>query len=202
MAPGILERVFDPFFTTKEVGEGSGLGLSMVYGFAQQSSGHVKIDSKVGAGTTAKLYLPRAQIDEAGEDIVVEAEENLPRGHGEVILVLEDDPEVRTLAVGLLNDLGYTVFEAADAQAAETTLTRVGRVDVVLSDIVLPGGVSGPDFAEKTVRQNPGTRVLYMSGYTADAAEKNGFLDDGATLLNKPFLRSELAEAVQNVLRA
>jgi len=201
MPPEILERIFEPFYTTKDVGEGSGLGLSMVYGFAQQSRGHVKIHSEVGAGTTAKLYLPRSEsVVEHDEDD--SDEKDLPRGQGEVILVLEDDPDVRKLAVGLLNDLGYTVFEAADANAAETTLSRVGRVDVVLSDVVLPGGVSGPEFAEKAVRQNPGTRVLFMSGYTAGATKNNGLLNDNAHLLNKPFARSELAEAVQTVLRA
>ena len=202
MPPEILERVFEPFYTTKEVGEGSGLGLSMVYGFAQQSRGYVKMDSQVGVGTTAHLYLPRAKVDvaQAAEDAGGVAD--LPRGQGEIILVLEDDPEVRKLAVGLLNDLGYTVFEAADAHAAEATLSHVGRVDVVLSDIVLPGGVSGPDFVDMVLRQHPGTRALYMSGYTANVAKNNGFLTSGAILLNKPFQRKELAEAVQSVLRA
>ncbi len=198
MAPEILERIFEPFFTTKDVGEGSGLGLSMVYGFAQQSRGHVKMYSEVGAGTTAKLYVPRAENvaeHDGGTD-------DMPRGQGEVILVLEDDPDVRSLAVGLLTDLGYTVFEAADADAAETTLSRIGRVDVVLSDVVLPGGVSGPEFVAKAVAQNPGTRVLFMSGYTAGARAGNGSIHEDALLLNKPFARSELAEAMQTVLRA
>lgn len=201
MTPEILGRAFDPFFTTKDVGEGSGMGLPMIYGFAQQSRGHIKIYSEVGAGTTAKLYLPRsASVVVYDEDSA--GDKDLPRGQGEVILVLEDDPDVRTLTVGLLNNLGYTVFEAADAHDAEVTLARVGRVDVVLSDVVLPGGVSGPDFVEKAVKKNPGTRVLFMSGYTAGATKNNGLLNDNAPLLNKPFARAELAEAVQSVLRA
>ena len=201
MTPDTLERAFEPFFTTKEVGAGSGLGLSMVYGFAQQSRGHIKMHSNVGAGTTAKFYLPRS-ISEPVYDEDSAGDVDLPRGQGEVILVLEDDPDVRNLTVGLLSNLGYKVFEAAGAHDAEVTLSRVGCVDVVVSDVVLPGGVSGPDFVEKAVKQNPGTRVLFMSGYTAGVTKNNGLLHEDAFLLNKPFARSELAEAVQSVLRA
>jgi len=201
MPPETVERIFEPFYTTKEVGAGSGLGLSMVYGFAQQSRGHIKIYSEVGTGTTAKLYLPRSASEAVHEDDAA-GDEDLPRGQGEVILVLEDDPDVRMLTVGVLSSLGYRVFEAADAHDAAVTLSRVGRVDVVVSDVVLPGGVSGPEFVAEAIKQNPGTRVLFMSGYTAGATKNNGLLNDNAPLLNKPFRRSELAEAVQSVLRA
>ena len=141
MSAAVRARVFEPFFTTKETGEGSGLGLSMVYGFAKQSGGHVDIYSEEGQGTTVKLYLPRA----AGTPVVARAraEAGLPRGRGETVLVIEDDPDVRELAVAMLDGLGYRTLDAPLAASARESLERE-KVDLVLSDVVLPGGVSGP----------------------------------------------------------
>ena len=146
MTAEVQEHAFDPFFTTKEVGEGSGLGLSMVYGFAKQSGGHAVIDSEEGQGTSVKLYLPRAEktapIDGVGSD------DYLPRGEGEMVLVIEDDPDVRALTVKMLESLSYRVIEVADAASADEALAAGPTPDIVLSDVVLPGGTSGPEFAE------------------------------------------------------
>jgi len=188
-------HAFEPFFTTKDVGEGSGLGLSMVYGFAKQSGGHVVIYSELGHGTTVKLYLPRGQeaivpdTDVAGDDT--------PQGRGEAILVIEDDRDVRAVAVKMLEDLDYKVIDVAAAEEAWTVLADGVTVDLVLSDVVLPGGTSGPAFAEEALRRYPRLKVIFISGYPAEAALRNGFLGSGKVLLSKPFRREELAKALR-----
>lgn len=200
MTPSILEHVFEPFFTTKEVGQGTGLGLSMIYGFAKQSGGHVTIYSEEGRGTTVKLYLPKA----GGEFTPGKPEDlaDLPRGRGETVLLLEDDDDVRALAVRVLEALGYRVIEAARAEAAGEALAAAERVDLLLSDVVLPGKMNGPDFARQARKTQPGLKILFMSGYPAEAARRNGFADlGGAPLLKKPLDRRQLAEALHVALR-
>jgi PAS domain S-box-containing protein len=200
MPASVLEHVFEPFFTTKEVGQGTGLGLSMIYGFAKQSGGHVTIYSEEGRGTTVKLYLPRA-----GGDAVPCKPENLaalPRGRGETVLLLEDDDDVRTLAARILEGLDYRVIEAAQAEVAGEALAADERIDLLLSDVVLPGKHNGPDFARQARETYPGLKILFMSGYPAEAARRNGFADlGGAPLLRKPLDRRQLAEALHAALR-
>ena len=198
MTPEVRARAFDPFFTTKVVGKGSGLGLSMVYGFAQQSGGHVNIYSEPGRGTTVKLYLPRAEARSPGA--AAEKETELLRGREELVMVIEDNPDVRELAVTMLEGLGYRVTEASDAAAAGRVLKSGPPVDLVLCDVVLPGGVSGLDFAETARRSFPDLKIIFMSGYPAEAARRNGFSEVNGVLLNKPFRREQLAKALREAL--
>lgn len=200
MPPSVLEHVFEPFFTTKEVGQGTGLGLSMIYGFAKQSGGHVTIYSEEGKGTTVKLYLPRSAegaVPCGPADLA-----DLPRGRGETVLLLEDDDDVRALAVRILEGMGYRTIAAARAEAAEEALAGAERVDLLLSDVVLPGAMNGPDFARKAREIKPSLKILFMSGYPAEAARRNGFADlGGAPLLKKPLERRQLAEALHEALQ-
>ena len=198
MSPEARSRAFEPFFTTKEVGKGSGLGLSMVYGFANQSGGHVFLYSEEGIGTTVKLYLPRTLASARRETATQEP--NAPRGRGELILVIEDDADLRALTVQVLKDLDYRVVEAADAAAARDVLAAGTQVDLVLSDVVLPGGTSGPEFAEQARATYPDLKVIFMSGYLAEAAKRDEFLNLDQALLNKPFRRHKLAQVIQNAL--
>ncbi|MBC8238857.1 MAG: response regulator [Alphaproteobacteria bacterium] len=192
------QHVFEPFYTTKGVGEGSGLGLSMVYGFAKQSGGHVDICSEPGLGTTVKLYLPRATHPSA--EIEPVRREASPSGHGEAVLVIEDDAEVRELTVAMLEAMDYRVTAAADAAAARKVIEGGAAFDLLLSDVVLPGGTSGPDFARELCRGEPGLKVIFMSGYPDDAAIGGGLLDPGSVLLNKPFYLRQLATAMREAL--
>ncbi len=187
-----------PFYTTKDVGEGSGLGLSMVYGFVKQSGGHTEIRSKPGKGTTIRMYFPRAasEPEQASVNPTVQA----PRGRGETIVVVEDNLEVRALAVMLLEGLNYKVIEAASARAGLAMIEAAPRVDLLLTDIVLPGGQSGPELSMAVRRRWPDVKVLYMTGYARNALEKRIGLHDDIELLQKPFRKSTLASKVRRVL--
>jgi PAS domain S-box-containing protein len=194
-----IERAFEPFFTTKEVGEGSGLGLSMVYGFAKQSDGHVSLYSEPGKGTTVKVYLPRAA--HAPERPEKDGTEAVPRGQGETILVIEDNEEVRGLAVRMIERLGYRVRDVPEAASALSLLEQEGdSIDLVLSDVVLPGGMSGPKFADAAREFRPDLKVIFMSGYPAEASHRNGLLAPDKVLLNKPFEKRQLARALREAL--
>jgi CheY-like chemotaxis protein len=188
----------EPFFTTKEVGEGSGLGLAMIYGFVRQSGGHVAIYSEKGHGTTVKLFLPRTaeQSPSAGEETVIEA----PGARGETVLVVEDNADVRQLAVDLLEGLGYRVLQAPDGWAALSVVEASAPPDLLLSDVVLPGGLSGPDLAKRVLELYPGLNIIFMSGYPADAPKLNDFLGSDKVLLSKPFSRHQLAKALREAL--
>ncbi|MAG98120.1 MAG: hypothetical protein CMM08_15690 [Rhodospirillaceae bacterium] len=191
-----LKRVFEPFFTTKEVGRGSGLGLSMVYGFARQSGGHATIYSEVGQGTTVRLYLPRsdaALAPEAAGPRVTKTET-----YEETVLVVEDDDDVRDLTVALLEALGYSVLAAGDGRAALDILEGNRGVDLLLTDVILPGGMLGPELAERAADQ--GIKVLYMSGYAENAIHHQGRLDKDVTLLPKPFDMASLSQKLREVL--
>jgi PAS domain S-box-containing protein len=198
MSPEVLSHVFEPFFTTKDVGKGSGLGLSMVYGFAKQSGGHVNVYSEPGRGTSVKLYLPRAR--DARQPTAASAGETAPRGQGETILLIEDDPEVCAMAASMLGTLDYNVVDVPDAAAAEAALRGGDLPALILSDVVLPGGVSGPEFARRAKAAHPGIRIVFMSGYPAEAAIRNGSLESGDGYLSKPFQRGELAAAIRKAL--
>ncbi|PQO22092.1 hybrid sensor histidine kinase/response regulator [Rhodobacteraceae bacterium WD3A24] len=203
IAPEIVERVFEPFFTTKEQGKGNGLGLAMVYGFARQSGGHVEIDSTPGAGTTVRLVLPAAQAeDDAGAGPAAEGAPGGESGGGETILVVEDDAAVRDNLVVQLRGLGYRVLEAGDGAAGLAVLGRAGHVDLLLSDMVMPGGMSGLDLAQRARRRAPGIRVLFTTGY-ADGSRlgpSENRAERDTSILHKPYRRAKLAETVRRVL--
>jgi PAS domain S-box-containing protein len=202
MSPEVLEHAFEPFFTTKEVGAGSGLGLSMIYGFAKQSDGEVSIHSEEGRGTTVRLYLPRAEeaTDKADGEISTEGPKAGPHANGETILVVEDDPDVRALAEVVLENLRYRVLTAEDGRSGLAALEKAPGVDLLLSDVVLPGGMSGPDLAEHVRRRSPRVKVLFMSGYVDTAIQHHSPLPKKAELLKKPFRKNELAQKVRAVL--
>ena len=195
-----LGRVFEPFFTTKEAGKGTGLGLSMVYGFVKQSGGHVTIYSEPGAGTSVRLYFPRYLGGVSpGHDI---QERLAPRGHGEeVILVVEDNAEVRAYSVSVLAELGYSVLEAEHADAALTILRSSHRIDLMFTDVVLPGK-SGRELADLAKEIRPGIKVLFTTGYSRNAIVHQGRLDAGVQLISKPFTFEGLAARVRDVLDA
>ena len=200
MSPDTVARVFEPFFTTKEVGKGTGLGLSMVYGFVKQSGGHVTIYSELGHGTTVKLYFPRfaGEADRLAEVVQLEA----PGGDAdEVILVVEDNADVRAYSAMVLTELGYSVVEAADAEAALSILGGSRRIDLMFTDVVLPGK-SGRELAAAAVKLRPDLPVLFTTGYSRNAIVHHGRLDPGVNLLNKPFTFEQLAGRVRDVLDA
>ncbi len=198
MSPEILSRVFEPFFTTKEVGKGSGLGLSMVYGFAKQSGGHVKIYSETGVGTTVKLYLPESQAVKKTQQ--AKASPEVVGGDGESILVVEDDADVRSYATSILRGLGYTVHEAEDGPSAVAKLAELKGLDLLFTDVILPRGMDGGQLAAQVWRSRPNLPVLYASGYTGSAILHQGRLKAGARLLNKPYRKADLASAVRTAL--
>ena len=198
MAETVRAHAFEPFFTTKDVGKGSGLGLSMVYGFAKQSGGQVTIASEEGRGTTVRLYLPRHQAvpSTAGGEKPVE----IPRGRGETILVVEDDVDARTLTVLMLENLGYRTVDVPDAARALATLTDSMVPDLVLSDVRLPGGIRGTQLAKTVCESHPGLKFIFMSGHPAEASQSSAPLGCDQVLLNKPFQRQQLAKALRQVL--
>jgi len=170
----------------------------MVYGFAQQSGGFVSIESEADRGTTVRLYLPRAEGALAPKD--KEPDAAVPGARGETILVVEDDPAVRSLAVTLLENLGYQVLAAQDAMAALSFLHAPSRIDLVLSDVMLPGGMCGPDLVEEAKRLRPDLRVLFMSGYANHPARGSGPLSEAVAVLNKPFRKRDLARRLRAAL--
>ncbi|MBW8268996.1 PAS domain S-box protein [Caldovatus aquaticus] len=201
MAPEVAARAFEPFFTTKEEGKGTGLGLAMVYGFAKQSGGHVKLYTEVGHGTTAKLYLPRARPEArvepeaaAGPDAAAAAEAaRRAGGTAETVLVVEDDPAVRATVSEMLRDLGYRVLAAPDGAAALALLEGGAPIAVLFSDVVMPGPVRAPELARRAREMRPGIAVLFTSGYTENSIVHQGRLDPGVRLLSKPYARGDLA---------
>jgi signal transduction histidine kinase/CheY-like chemotaxis protein len=199
MPTDVLARVFDPFFTTKAPGKGSGLGLSMVYGFVRQSDGHVLVDSAPGLGTMVRLYLPRTLPEELPERHTARPG---PAGGGETILLVEDNELVRTHTDTMLRGLGYQVVAAPDGPAAMQALAGGLRPDLLLTDVILPGGMTGRDVAEAAQHVVPGLRVLFISGYAGDVLMENGRLPPGVDLLGKPFRRTELAVRIRAQLAA
>ncbi|MFK4657084.1 PAS domain S-box-containing protein [Bradyrhizobium japonicum] len=195
--PDILERVYEPFFTTKAEDKGTGLGLAMVYGFLKQSGGHVKIYSEVGAGTTVKLYFPREM---ASEDTLVGAPTGEVQGGVETVLVVEDDDEVREVAVSMLTELGYRVVKARDAASALVVVDSGIPIDLIFTDVMMPGSLRSPDFARKAKERLPNVAVLFTSGYTQNAIVHGGRLDPGVELLAKPYTREALARKIRHLL--
>jgi PAS domain S-box-containing protein len=201
MAADVIERAFEPFFTTKEVGKGSGLGLSMVYGFARQSGGHVKIYSEVCHGTTVRLYLPRHVAAGSLAAAATAGTADHPSG-GETIVVVEDDPLVRSLAVMQLQELGYRVLEAANGPEAQRILQGGEHIDLLFTDVVMPGGMTGRQLSDAAKARRPHLRTLFTSGYTQDSIIHQGKLDPDVQFLAKPYKKQELAAKVRAVLDA
>jgi CheY-like chemotaxis protein len=201
MPPDVLARVFEPFFTTKPIGQGTGLGLSMIYGFAKQSGGHVRIHSQVGQGTEVSLYVPR-HPDEAAQE-ALETLEGLPvsrlQGEGEILLVVEDDPAVRMIVIDELNELGYTTLEAMDGPTAIPILQSSQKIDLLISDVGLPG-MNGRQIAEIGRQHRPGLPVLFMTGYAQSAAARSEFLAPGMEMISKPFSMDEMAAKIRDML--
>jgi CheY-like chemotaxis protein len=194
MTPEVQERVFEPFFTTRDVGEGTGLGLSMVYGFVHQSGGHVTLESEPGVGTAVLLYLPQAT--EAAERAPAPEPPAVAEPEESVILLVEDDPDVRGVARRLLERAGYRVLEASDAAAALDLLRSEARIDLLFTDVTLPRGVSGPEIAREAETLRPTLPVLFTTGYALDGRRPEALPPDGAPVLRKPFSREQLLAAV------
>ncbi|MEA2778351.1 MAG: hypothetical protein QOF90_3757, partial [Acetobacteraceae bacterium] len=194
-----LGRVFEPFFTTKDIGHGTGLGLSQVYGFIKQSRGHVKLYSELGQGTAVKLYLPRLFGNRPDPGPIADANP-IASGHGETILVVEDEPSVRDHSISILRELGYRVLAAADGHAALRMLARMSEIQVLFTDIGLPGGMNGRQLAEAARVKRPGLKVLYTTGYGRNATTHGGVLEPGTELLPKPFSFAGLAGKIRTVL--
>ncbi|HJU17269.1 MAG TPA: ATP-binding protein [Stellaceae bacterium] len=198
----VIDKAFDPFFTTKDVGQGTGLGLSQVYGFIKQSGGHAKIYSEVGEGTTVKLYLPRLAAAASAAEDRIGGEAPLPRGNREVILVVEDEPDVRDFVGGMLRELGYDVIEAENGSAALKVAEARADIALLFTDVGLPGGLNGRQLAEEAQRRRPGIKILYTTGYARNAIVHQGRLDPGVELINKPFTYAALAARIRAVLDA
>src|SRR5436309_6427661 len=200
--PGnLLDKVFEPFFTTKDVGKGSGLGLSMVYGFVKQSNGHIKIYSEEGHGTTVKLYLPQA-AGIASIAAALAAEPGIAGfEHGDKsILIVEDDALVREYVMTQIDSLGYMTLAASNAVAALAIINGPERIDLLFTDVIIPGGMNGRQLATEALTQRSGLKILYTSGYTENAIVHHGRLDAGVLLLPKPYLSSDLARMIRTAL--
>ncbi|WP_225922908.1 ATP-binding protein [Pseudomonas farris] len=199
MPQSTINRAFDPFFTTKPIGQGTGLGLSMIYGFSKQSGGHVSIHSEVGKGTTVSLFLPRFS-GELLQDTQVDAQHAPYARDGETVLIVEDDPAVRVLVSAVLSELGYAFVEAGDADSAVPILDSGQRIDLLISDVGLPG-MNGRQLAEIGRQHRPDLKVLFITGYAEHAAVRGGFLDPGMQMITKPFTFDLLTAKVREMIR-
>ncbi|HEY6456989.1 MAG TPA: response regulator [Steroidobacteraceae bacterium] len=193
----LIDRVIEPFFTTKPEGQGTGLGLSMVYGFVKQSGGHIKIYSEPAQGTTMRLYLPRVRQP---EDLETNVATGPAAGGMETVLVAEDDAAVRATVVDMLSELGYRVLQAKDAQSALTVIEGGAPIDLLFTDVVMPGALRSPELARKARERRPNIAVLFTSGYTQNAIVHGGRVDEGIDLLSKPYSREALARKIRHVL--
>ncbi|WP_460099883.1 ATP-binding protein [Pseudomonas sp. H3_C08] len=200
MPQSVINRAFDPFFTTKPIGQGTGLGLSMIYGFSKQSRGHVSIDSEIDEGTTVRLYLPRFRGEELASPVADIPQ--LPDAlDGETVLIVEDDPAVRVLVCAVLGELGYAFVEAWDADSAVPILNSTQRIDLLISDVGLPG-MNGRQLAEVGRQYRPGLKVLFITGYAEHAGVRGGFLDSGMQMITKPFTFDLLTAKVREMIKS
>ena len=196
MTPEVLEHAFEPFYTTKDVGEGSGLGLSLVYGFSKQSGGHARITSEEGRGTAVHIYLPRVTGPVSVAD--TRPSQSQARGNGKMVLVVEDDEKVRGLAVNAITSLGYRVCEAEDGESALETIEETVGIDIMLTDVALPGAMSGRDLAAVVARRRLAIKIVYSSACSDSVTRP----DDDADLLSKPYRREALAHALRRAVDA
>jgi CheY-like chemotaxis protein len=200
MTPEVAARAFDPFFTTKPAGKGTGLGLSMIYGFAKQSGGQARIYSEPGRGTTVKIYLPR-HYGEASELKIKESADPSPRAEaGETVLVVDDEPTVRMLVGDALAELGYRTIEAGDGASGLKVLQSDAKLDLLITDVGLPGGMSGKQLADAARVARPDLKVLFITGYAENAAVANGQLAPGTQVLSKPFPMDRLASRIRGII--
>nr|WP_306470326.1 response regulator [Pseudomonas sp. efr-133-TYG-103a] len=198
MPENVISRAFDPFFTTKPIGQGTGLGLSMIYGFTKQSHGHVSIESQVGNGTTVQLFLPRFRGETQAEETTEHATATEAR-EGETILIVEDDPAVRALVSQVLSELGYAYLEAGDAVGAIPILESSQRIDLMISDVGLPG-MNGRQLADIGRQMRADLKVLFITGYAENAGARAGFLDTGMQMITKPFAFDQLTAKVREMI--
>jgi PAS domain S-box-containing protein len=200
MPPAVVARAFEPFFTTKPTGQGTGLGLSMIYGFARQSGGHVRIFSTVDVGTTVCIYLPQ-HLGEAAADTPAVRPSEMPRaGTGETVLIVDDEPSVRMVVIDVLESLGYAAIEAGDGPSALRVLQSDARIDLLITDVGLPGGMNGRQMADAARQRRPELRVLFITGYAESAAIGDGSLGPGMHLLTKPFTMQSLASRIKSII--
>ena len=200
MSPEVMARAFDPFFTTKPTGQGTGLGLSMIYGFARQSEGQVRIYSELGEGTTVRIYLPRHHGAMDEERAPVDLSQAPRAGVGETVLIVDDEPSVRMLVTEVLEEVGYAAIEAADGVSGLKVLQSDVRIDLLITDVGLPGGVNGRQMADAARRVRPKLRVLFITGYAENAARGNGHLEPGMHVLTKPFAMETLASRIKAII--
>lgn len=202
MEADVAAHAFDPFFTTKPLGQGTGLGLSMIYGFARQSGGQIRIYSEVGKGTTMCLYLPRHDDDPNFNDAADFPEASESLGDGEVVLVIDDEPSIRMLITDVLSDTGYSVLEASDGPAGLRVLQSATRIDLLITDVGLPGGMNGRQVADAARTLRPDLRVLFITGYAENALMGNGHLEKGMHVLAKPFEVERLAIKIRELVKS
>ena len=200
MAPDVVAKAFDPFFTTKPMGEGTGLGLSMIYGFAKQSGGQVRIYSEPGDGTMVCIYLPRHRGETEASEAVPDLSDAARAKLGETVLVVDDEPTVRMLVTEVLEDLGYAAVEAADGASGLKVLQLDVRIDLLVTDVGLPGGMNGRQMADAAKVSRPGLRVLFITGYAENAALNHGHLTPGMEVLVKPFALEALATRIRGLI--
>jgi signal transduction histidine kinase/CheY-like chemotaxis protein len=200
MAPEVIERAFDPFYTTKPMGQGTGLGLSMTYGFAKQSGGQVRIYSEVGKGTTMRIFLPQHAGEEDAESLPAQATEAPRAQAGETVLIVDDDEAVRMLVTEVLQELGYGAIEAPDGTSGLNVLQSNARIDLLITDVGLPGGMNGRQIADAARVRRPGLKVLFITGYAENAVVRNGYLEAGMQIMIKPFTMEALATRIQDVI--
>ncbi len=201
MPPDVIARACDPFFTTKPLGQGTGLGLSMIYGFARQSGGQVRIYSEVGEGTMVCVYLPRHHGEARNSRLEAVSENEVPRAvDGETVLVIDDEPTVRMLVTDVLGDLGYGALEAEDGVSGLKILQSSARIDLLITDVGLPDGMNGRQVADAARVLRPGLKVLFITGYAENAVVGNGHLDPGMAVLTKPFAIDDLANRIRSLI--
>jgi PAS domain S-box-containing protein len=200
MTPEVIAKAFDPFFTTKPLGEGTGLGLSMIYGFARQSGGQVRIYSEVGQGTTMCIYLPRHTEDDLADEEEERSATLNAAGEGEVVLVIDDEPTIRMLVAEVLAESGYAVIEAPDGPAGLKVLESNARIDLLITDVGLPGGMNGRQVADAARVSRPNLKVLFITGYAENAVIGRGRLEDGMFVLTKPFHMEILADRIREII--
>ncbi len=201
MTPDVIAHAFDPFFTTKPLGQGTGLGLSMIHGFVRQSGGQVRIYSELGKGTTMCLYLPRF-IGELDQTSAPEMLHDADLGRGETVLVIDDEPTVRMLMVEVLEEAGYVAIEASDGLAGLKILQSDVRIDLLISDVGLPGGMNGRQVADAGRAIRPDLKVLYVTGFAENATIGHGHLDTGMQVIAKPFVMAALANKVREIIES
>jgi CheY-like chemotaxis protein len=202
MSPETLAKVFDPFFTTKPIGQGTGLGLSMVYGFARQSHGHVRIESEIGTGTIVRLYLPCQERGESrGHPVAVQHSNAIPEAAGETVLLVEDESSVRLLIAEVLRELGYALIEAANAELALPILASNVRLDLMITDVGLPG-LNGRQLAEIGRHYRPALKVLFVTGYAEHATKRGDFLGPGMKMVTKPFSMEAVAITIREMIES